>query len=114
MTLQIIPGDLRLLVMFVVGILVGLGMLAWLLTGHELMRIRSRLGGVAVQFSPLLTRVASAMMALMLMVLSVLIFPDSPLQGPASLVGVVAALAFMLCIIIGAAPQTHGWGRRNH
>jgi hypothetical protein len=110
---NVMGGQLQQLAVFLVGILLGLGMIIWLLTGHELMRSRQRIGARHVELSPLLTRVASAMMALEAMTLGVLTLPTVPLEGPVLVVGVTAPVACLLCIVLGAIPETHGWGRRN-
>ncbi len=108
-----VPTAFHLMAVSLVAILTGLGMLIWLLTGRELMRSRSNLGEVMIEFSPLLTRLSSAMMALMLMGLGFEVAPASPVVGPAFALVAVAAATSVLCLVIGAVPQTRTWGRRN-
>ena len=111
--LTVLPAGIHPMAVSLLGILTGLGILIWLLTGYEWIRSRSTLGGVVIQLSPLLTRIASAMVALMLVALAFAIAPDSNLDGLAGGVGSAAAAIMVLCLVIGAVPQTQTWGRRN-
>ena len=111
--MTVLPAGIRPTAVSLVPILFGLGMLIWLLSGHELMRSRSDLGGVVIELSPLLVRVSSAMMALMFIALGFEVAPASPVVGPAFAVVAVAAATSVLSLVIGAVPQTHTWGRRN-
>ena len=109
----VLPAGIQPMAVSLLGILTGLGILIWLLTGHEWIRSRSTLGGVVIQLSPLLTRIASAMAALSLIALGLAIAPESQIQGSAFGVGAAAAALSVVCLVLGAVPQTHTWGRRN-
>ena len=53
--LTVLPAGIHPMAVSLLGILTGLGILIWLLTGYEWIRSRSTLGGVVIQLSPLLT-----------------------------------------------------------